>query len=299
MILFPRNIPIGRKLTLVVLVSSTAALLAASAALFAFQVYTFRQGFMRDLTSLAQVIATSSTASVTFKDSDDARDILGHLSAKQEIEGAFILLPNGRTLASFGADPGAVAVGDYPAQNGFRFVGGDALQTQEIVLDNEKIATLYLRAGYGQVYGELLHLYLVALAAVLALSSGIAFAISSQLQRVISVPIQKLAETARVIAAKTDYSLRAEKVEADEIGAFTDTFNHMLEQIQGQDATLQAVQDTLDTRSRSFGMRSPSANAPRRKSRSCTTSSSKPPATPAWPRLPPACCTTSATSSTA
>src|SRR6202021_2087984 len=85
-----------------------------------------------------------------------------------------------------------------------------------------------------------------ALAAVLALSSGIAFAISSQLQRVISVPIQKLAETARVIAAKNDYSLRAEKMEADEIGAFTDTLNHMLEQIQYQDATLQAVQNTLE-----------------------------------------------------
>jgi C4-dicarboxylate-specific signal transduction histidine kinase len=35
-------------------------------------------------------------------------------------------------------------------------------------------------------------------------------------------------------------------MEADEIGAFTDTFNHMLEQIQYQDATLQAVQNTLE-----------------------------------------------------
>jgi C4-dicarboxylate-specific signal transduction histidine kinase len=96
------------------------------------------------------------------------------------------------------------------------------------------------------MYADLLHLYLFTLAAVLALSSGIAFAISSQLQRVISVPIQKLAETARVIAARNDYSLRAEKLEADEIGAFTDTFNHMLEQFQLQDAALQAVQDTLE-----------------------------------------------------
>jgi len=81
-------------------------------------------------------------------------------------------------------------------------------------LDNAKIGTLYLRSNYGAVYAGLLHLYLFALAAVLALSSAIAFAISSQLQRVISVPIQKLAETAGIIAAKNDYTLRAEKMES-------------------------------------------------------------------------------------
>jgi C4-dicarboxylate-specific signal transduction histidine kinase len=245
-ICFPRNIPIRRKLTLVVLVSSTAALLVASAALFAFQVYTFRQNFMRDLVSLAEIISANSTAAITFGDGDAAREILTGLRVKQQIEDAFIVLPNGKVLARVGGNNIAVSPAEYPAHTGFLFHGGDLLQTQEIRLDNSKIATLYLRSDYGRVYGDLLHLYLFALAAVLALSSGIAFAISSQLQRVISVPIQKLAETARVIAARNDYSLRAEKVEADEIGAFTDTFNHMLEQIQYQDATLQAVQNTLE-----------------------------------------------------
>jgi C4-dicarboxylate-specific signal transduction histidine kinase len=246
MISFPRNIPIRRKLTLVVLVSSTAALLVASAALFAFQVYTFRENFKRDLASLAEIISANSTAAITFGDSDAAREILTVLRVKQQIEDAFIILPGGKVLARFDGSKAAVSLADYPARTGFRFEGGDLLQTQEIRLDNAKIGTLYLRSDYGRVYGELLHLYLVALAAVLALSSGIAFAISSRLQRVISLPIQKLAETARVIAEENDYSLRAEKMEADEIGAFTDTFNHMLEQIQTQDETLQAVQNTLE-----------------------------------------------------
>jgi len=35
-------------------------------------------------------------------------------------------------------------------------------------------------------------------------------------------------------------------MESDEIGAFTDTFNHMLEQIQNQDSALQQVQNTLE-----------------------------------------------------
>jgi methyl-accepting chemotaxis protein len=232
MIWFPRNIPIRRKLTLVVLVSSTAALLVASAALFAFQVYTFRQNFTRDLASLAEIIAANSTAAITFQDSDAAREILAGLRVKQQIVNGFILLPNGKVFAEFGENSGELPLDEYPVGTGFVFKGGDLLQTQDIRLDNEKIGALYLRSDYGKWFGGLLHLYLFALAAVLALSSGIAFAISSQLQRVISAPIQKLAETARVIAAKNDYSLRAEKMETDEIGAFTDTFNHMLEQIQ-------------------------------------------------------------------
>jgi C4-dicarboxylate-specific signal transduction histidine kinase len=246
MIRFPRNIPIRRKLTLVVLVSSTAALLAASAALFAFQVYTFRQNFMRDLTSLAEAIAANSTAAITFNDNDAARDILNILHVKPQIEDAFIVVPGHKILARYGGNGALPSLMDYPATTGFKFKGDNLLQTEEIQFDNEKIGTLYVCSDYGSGFRDLLRLYLMTLGVVLALSSGVAFAISSQLQRVISVPIQKLAETAGVIAKQKDYSLRAEKMETDEIGAFTDTFNHMLEQIQHSDAALQAAQNKLE-----------------------------------------------------
>ncbi|HEX4084754.1 MAG TPA: ATP-binding protein [Chthoniobacteraceae bacterium] len=245
MMWFPRNIPIRRKLTLVVLVSSAAALLVVSVALFAFQVYTFRQNFTHDVGLAADIISANSVAALEFDDGNAARDILAGLN-RQEFTSAYIVKSNGKVLARFGQDDGSVPFTEYPTKPGYRFRGGDLLQMEEIRLDNAKLGTLYLRSDYGRLYASARDLFLGTLAVVLALSSGIAFAISSQLQRVISVPIQKLAETARVIAAENDYSLRAEKMEADEIGAFTDTFNHMLEQIQYQDATLQAVQNTLE-----------------------------------------------------
>src|SRR5580658_3080726 len=83
---FPRNIPIRRKLTIVVLASSTAALLVASAAMFAFQLYTFRQTFMRDLASDAEIISSNTTAAITFSDKDAARDILASLRVTQHVE---------------------------------------------------------------------------------------------------------------------------------------------------------------------------------------------------------------------
>ena len=56
--------------------------------------------------------------------------------------------------------------------------------------------------------------------------------------RLISDPIKTLGDTARQVAARDDYSLRAAKTGEDEVGAFTDTFNSMLAQIQGRDGAL-------------------------------------------------------------
>jgi signal transduction histidine kinase len=54
----------------------------------------------------------------------------------------------------------------------------------------------------------------------------------------VTAPLQKLAYTVRTIAGNNDYSVRADKAADDEVGAFTDSFNQMLERIQNRDAAL-------------------------------------------------------------
>jgi signal transduction histidine kinase len=73
-------------------------------------------------------------------------------------------------------------------------------------------------------------------------------ALSSRLQRIISDPILGLADTAKTIAARKDYSARATKVGEDEVGNLTDAFNQMLAQIQGQDSALQKAHGELEKR---------------------------------------------------
>jgi signal transduction histidine kinase len=89
-------------------------------------------------------------------------------------------------------------------------------------------------AGYGKI--ALL---------VLATSFIVAFLLSSALQKTISRPITSLAETARIISEKNDYSVRAKKESEDEIGLLTDAFNLMLTEIQEQQSRLRkALEDT-------------------------------------------------------
>ena len=68
---------------------------------------------------------------------------------------------------------------------------------------------------------------------------AISFILSARLQRVISGPVLKLAETARSVSENKDYSVRAEKHGDDEVGALIESFNEMLAQIQKRDAELQ------------------------------------------------------------
>src|SRR5213075_3154957 len=61
---------------------------------------------------------------------------------------------------------------------------------------------------------------------------------SSVLQRSISRPILALADTAKAISDRKDYSVRARKVGEDELGLLTDAFNQMLDHIHERDSAL-------------------------------------------------------------
>jgi len=67
----------------------------------------------------------------------------------------------------------------------------------------------------------------------------VAYALSRLLQRQISSPILALAETAKAVSDRHDYSVRAPKHSEDELGMLTGAFNHMLAQIQEQNEVLE------------------------------------------------------------
>ncbi|HXT40547.1 MAG TPA: hypothetical protein VN887_11075, partial [Candidatus Angelobacter sp.] len=73
---FIRNLPIKRKLMLVVLSTCGVILLLACAGLFGFQVYIFKKTFVRDISALTEVVAANSAGAVTFGDKTAAAEIL-------------------------------------------------------------------------------------------------------------------------------------------------------------------------------------------------------------------------------
>lgn len=69
---------------------------------------------------------------------------------------------------------------------------------------------------------------------------------ASRLGRIISEPILHLANTARDVSLRKDYSIRAKKSGKDELGFLTDQFNQMLDQIQKHEIALQNASYELE-----------------------------------------------------
>ena len=83
-----RNQPIKRKLMTVILLTSGVVLLLACGAFLTYDLLTFRQTMVRNLSTLAQVVAANSTAAVAFDNRTDATEVLSALSAERHIVAA-------------------------------------------------------------------------------------------------------------------------------------------------------------------------------------------------------------------
>ena len=248
-----RDVPIQRKLRMVILATCTAALVVASSALFALQYFFFQRDYHRDLTVTAQIVSGLSAPTIALGAPETTQDFLNALSAKEHIAGAFIRLNDGATVSGYGREWNH---GDDPqlSSDGFHTVAGELIYAHPILNDGERVGTLFLLSDYRAESIRLHGLYASILIAVLASSFLVAIIVSSRLERLISGPIQALADTAHRIAEKGDYTLRATKEAEDEVGHFTDTFNFMLEQIEKREAELERVHGQLMEASRHAGM---------------------------------------------
>jgi PAS domain S-box-containing protein len=73
-----------------------------------------------------------------------------------------------------------------------------------------------------------------------------AYILSTLLQRRISNPILALTQAVRTVSERGDYSVRAAKLTEDELGTLTDSFNHMLSEIQENQRDLAEQNRLLD-----------------------------------------------------
>jgi C4-dicarboxylate-specific signal transduction histidine kinase len=232
-----RDTPIRRKLRIVILATCSVALLCASLALFALQFYFFRRDYREDLHAVAVVIANTSTGAISFNRPNAARDVLGVLRSRPRVLSAEIVLNNGRVFAAIGETRGTADLHGN-ADVGFVQRDGKLAYVQPIVEKGVRLGTLYIHTDYAGEAMQLFGVQAAILVGILALSFVVAIFVSSRLMGVITEPIRALAETARAVADRHDYSLRASKSGDDEVGEFADTFNEMLAEIERREDAL-------------------------------------------------------------
>src|SRR5437016_1398304 len=116
-----RDIPIQRKLMTIILLISGAVLLLTCSAFFAYELVTFRQTTVRQLSTLAKVIATNSTASLAFQNQDDAQEILAAVKAERHIVAAGLYDGAGNLFAKYPEKLSVDVFPTTPGSDGYRF----------------------------------------------------------------------------------------------------------------------------------------------------------------------------------
>ncbi len=243
-----RKLSLRRKLTLVIMINTVAALCAAGMAFAEYGVYRFKELRLEDLNALANILGTNSTAPLAFKDPSSAQDILRALAAKPHILSAVIYDRDGKPFAVYhhGGSKDQYSVPPVESESS-RFTSNRVLIFQAINFQGEKVGTVFLE-GDTIEYKQLLVGYLFYFALIVAVVSLGAYVMAGRLQRPISNPILELAWTAKMVTSARDYSIRAAKHSEDEVGVLIDGFNEMLEQIQNRDAELRHASEDLERR---------------------------------------------------
>ena len=217
-----------------------------------------------------QIVADNSTAALAFDDPQTATQTLASLKARPHLLAACIYRPDGGLFAQYvragstaQCPPGQTG---GEAQDELRFTAAGLIVRRPIALNQRRIGTLLLLNDLGAI-SERIRLYGLTVLLILIVSSFIAFLLSSKLRSIIAEPISQLANATRRVSETRDYSIRARKFSADELGALADGFNEMLTRIQAQDADLrkallaqeaalresQEVRDSLRTTLASIG----------------------------------------------
>jgi signal transduction histidine kinase len=243
-----RDWPIKQKLTAMLVLISGLVLLLTSAAFAGYQYWSLRQTTRDALSVRGRIIAANSTASLAFSNDADARGLLSALRADPHIVAAVLYDKGGHVFAAYPADVAGNAVPAAPGPDGYRFERGLLIGFQPVEeTGSQRLGTLYLASDLGAIYDTFRLSGIIGLA-VLAVALLAAYLLSRVLQGTISQPILALAETAKAVSTRQDYSVRAPKLGEDELGVLTDAFNQMLGRIQDQDRAVRENAAQLEQR---------------------------------------------------
>jgi len=249
-----QNYSISKKLTWMNMLVSGVALLLACSGFCAYDLYSFRDALVRNVSIQAQIIGDNTVSALLFNDPHSAEKTLSALEANQHLLYAQIYTRDGQPFAGYWRDrPGETQpVPAIPAgqTQTYWYRDGHLGLTRAIIFQGKPTGALYIRSDLGAM-NDRLRSYAVIIIVVFLASLVVALLISRISQRVISEPVMQLAQTVRIVSHEKNYSIRAAtNPNRDEVSTLIESVNEMLEQIQQRDGALQRAHGELEQRVR-------------------------------------------------
>lgn len=241
----PRHWSLADKITAVGMLTTVVGVALCFAAFAAIEIGATRHNIRQDLSSIAGMIAASSSRAVRDSDIGTVSGVLAALASRDEIVSAQIVRPGGEVLANYVRSPaGREGVAAWLPGAGSASVTSIA---DLILADGHAVGAVRLDADLGPIWRDLISKLVFVGVTTIAVLFLVALPLSRRLQRLISEPILSLSRTAEEIALTRDYSLRAARKGNDEVGKLIDGFNTMLEQMQERDQILERYSQKLES----------------------------------------------------
>lgn len=236
--------PIRRRIRLVIMLTSLAVLLITSTSFIIYELIASSQELERTVNMAAKMVGDQTPTSLLYRVQPDAEDVLATLKPVTAIRAAALYDTNGVLFARYPTNAPPSDVPPVAPRLGHTWTLESYTCTQLVTQSDKVFGAIYLRSDLTPVYDRI-KLYSLIGFIVTVGSFVVALLLSNLLQRDISAPILKLAEVATAVSDRRDYSVRAQKLTEDELGALTDAFNHMLVQIQDRESALRENADRL------------------------------------------------------
>jgi two-component system, sensor histidine kinase len=246
-----RHQSVGRKLTTTVLATSGVTAIAACAVFATSDYIALRARVVVEVTMLADIVGTNSTAALTAKDATAAAQTLRATSLDDHILDARLFTRDGTLLATYmrpGIRPRPALSDDAKGpgvDNTALFWGSRLRIVRPISLDHEIIGSIVVESDTSEIWIRLARFVAVA-AGTLVGAFWIALGLSRATARLIFDPIARLIEVTRLVQSGGRYDVRASAGDDDEIGELIDQFNAMLGDIQKRDERLLLQQIDLE-----------------------------------------------------
>ena len=232
------------KLILMAMSTTFVALFAASIAMLLYDLRTYKQYWVDDLMTQADIIASVTAPALAFNDAKTARQNLAVLRVRPQVLAGAVYTAAGARFASYAKGAGDAAYPDKPARPGYSIEQGELHVHHNIVENGEVLGSVYLRARYG-LFERMLN-YAAILGVVLFASLLIAALVASRLQKSITDPLEAVTNVAREVMQRRDFSLRVPGNDKGEIGVLVAAFNDMLAEIGRRSHALQEANLTLE-----------------------------------------------------
>jgi methyl-accepting chemotaxis protein len=227
-----RNASIRQKLILTVMITAGVALLLACTAFVSYDVMTQRRALATRVETMAEILGIHTGPALEFNDQEAAEESLAALGAEPDVVAACLFDAIGEPFANFvraEGDGGCQTLNSE--QNTHRFEGQHLELVRWIEVDGYRVGAIQIRWDLRELR-ERIQSSIIIVLVVLGLTAVFAVAITSRLQRDVTLPLAGLVAGSEALA-RGDLSASVSVETRDEIGVLANAFNGMAESLRG------------------------------------------------------------------